>query len=445
MPTTANANNQGNNRQAKRVRTDPMAANQAGGNTTTNRGNTGKKTSPTQAAKIALETQSESHHPAMASICLPLGKAILELHLKALHKKEVIRKMEEEDDHIPHSLRINVGLQHSEEALEMMTPLEKEHLTNQLKVVNDTYKREGKKVIIESNKMDLKAFHLKVKSLTVELIHNATSTFITAEGIEGTTPADTHNKAYNLMDHHGNHLFKHHKHGKVFVQQFYLDKYELEDNPTVIELPDLTAAYANAEEQEEARQLLKTNSNYPEMRYNLKLKKILEDTLIIPYNQFLLQKEQNARELALKQKLVALMEGQATEATAMELDEEMPTDRQTLKLLLEESALIAAKRATAPLQKEIAQLRRQAAKEKQPNPKANQRGRQGGGASNKKKSGNQQQPNQKKNSNRSRSTNRSSSTGARDAATTKGNSKKKGKSRGPSNRKNTSSGTRGNK
>jgi hypothetical protein len=218
-PATAN---QGTARQAKRVRTDPMATNSGDNNNTTKR-KPGQRSSPSQAAMIALETQSESHHPAIASICLPVAKAIQQLRYKAQRKKGILKKMEEEVDYIPHSLRLNVALQHSEEALDMMTEQEKEHITNQMTAVTEACKTSGKVVIITSNKIDLKAFHWKIKSLTVELIHNATSTFITAEGIEGTTEQDIHNKAWQIIHHHGDHLFKHHNEGTVYIQQAYID------------------------------------------------------------------------------------------------------------------------------------------------------------------------------------------------------------------------------
>lgn len=326
----------------------------------------------------------------------------------------------------------------------MMTDQEKQVISNRMTVVNDTYKASGKEVIIASSKIDLKAFHWKIKSTTVDLIYNATSTFITAEGI---TDVEIHNKAWNLMDHHGDLLFKHHKATKAEVMQAYLDKYQLEDNPQVIDLPDLTAEYMNAEAQEQARQRHQAHSEYPEMKGNLKLKKVLEDTLVIPYDQFIKQIEQNNTDLALKQKLVALLEGGATEDATMELDNEMPTDRRTLELLLDERSTAACNKATSPLKKQIAQLKKQLAKEdKKDTPNPRQRGRGKGGASNKKKSGKQQNPK----NNRGRSNSRGKSpgsnrSGSRGTATGNSNSQKRSKSKSRSKKNNKRSGTRGNK
>ena len=396
----------------------------------------------TQAAKIALETITESHHPAIATIILPIAKEIQDLRHKAYNKKQIIKKMEEEADFIPTSVRLKFTLKFADVTLKRMDEERKNSLETEAREATAAYQATMKGIIISAAKEELKASHAEVLEKTVELVHKATDTFITAEGIKDAT---VHDKAWNIMHHYGARLFKHHKQDLPTIQTKYIDVYQLEDATQPIALPNINREYDTPQARAQALATYNQNSSTPTLMGHLKLKKILEDVLVVPFNQCLTQIEENQRAIALKKKLVTLMEGPATEAAAMEIDQEMPTDRPTLQALITH----AVREATAPLQKEITQLK------KQPAPRNNshgqsftQRGRAKSGASNKKKSdkkSNQQSSNTPRKP-RPRSRSRGVSVDSRGNASGGGKqNKRNGGSRRSSNRKSNNSNSRNNR
>ena len=439
----------GGNNANKRVRIDPGST--AGNNTSSQP--PGKKTSPSAAAKAALDILSESHHPDLASIILPYGRTIQSLRHRAINKRNILRKMEEEDDLVPKSIKLKIELIFAKDAIKKIPQERKTTLETELATAITAFQTTAKQTIIKAAQEELKAFHATIIDETVDLIHDTTDAFIAEQGITGCT---VHDKAWNIIHHYRSSLFVHHKQevGLVeMIQTRYIDQYKLDEQlPELIELPDLTIQYDTPQAQATARAEYKTNSNTPQLKGHLKLKRILEDTLVVPYSQYLHQLDENQRQLALKQRMIALREGPATEATMMEIDQEMPADRQTLQTMIDN----AVHQKTKKLELEVSQLKKAAAKPQshtQPRGQTQQRGRTKPGASPKKKSGNQkqqqQQPNNRKQNQRRRSNSRSreSSVGSRSNASGQGQPNRRtnnssGRSKGKNNTSNNRRGKR---
>ena len=401
---------------------------------------TKQKTSPTAAAKIALETQTESHHPAIQSILLPSARVIQDLRHKAFAKKNIIKKMEEEDDFVPHSARLNYQVKFADVTLKSIEPQRKKALEDQAQAAVVAFQAAIKGIIINAAKEDLAAYHACILEKTVDLIHKVTDTFITAEGITGTTVDAT---AYNCIYHHQAHLFQHYKDNPSVCITKYCDTYDVDVDQVQVNLPDLEQHFDTNEQHLAAVEAHNQAMQDPKMRGNLKLNRILTCALVTPYTAYVNQSEENKRALELKKKIVALLEGPATEATAMEVDQELPTDRPTLSAMINH----AITQATAPLKQQINELKKKSAPKPQPSKEnPTPRGRTQPGASPKKKSGQQTQPQ----NSRPRSRSRGSSVGSRNSGSGKGKQKKqqqrpKGKSKRRSNRRRGSSNTRNNR
>ena len=151
-----NGNNQGNRtsrtRSPKRVRIEePETAYYSA----TGAGNTPKakpKTSPTAAAKEALEKATKSHHEAITTIGLPHALKVQTFRHQAYAKKNAIKKMEEEDDFIPHSVRIKPKLVFADETLKGMDPQGKKTLEDAAHAEVVNFQQRYKKIVIEAAK-----------------------------------------------------------------------------------------------------------------------------------------------------------------------------------------------------------------------------------------------------------------------------------------------------
>ena len=347
---------------------------------------------------------------------------------------------------IPKPAKLILTMTFSDVALKKIKPERKAELETELKNAVKTFQDSTKRIFILAAREEINALNNTIKDKTVQLIHDATSTFMIENGIEG---CSVHDKAWNIMHHYGaSLLFHHHKENDLLmlVQTLYCERYEILNPPEVIDLPNIRRTnFDDAGEFNAALATYNTNSNLPALQGHIKLKKILDDVLVIPFTRYTDKVEENKRHLNLQKQIVALRDGPATAATAMEIDQELPADRQTLKMLIDHA--IHAK--TAKLTKEIALLKKAAATTRPNNRETQnprQRGRSTTGASNKKKSedqSNQQQPTNRRRNNRSRSKSRNSSTGSRSNASGKGKqNRRNNNSNDRSNQKNRRSQTR---
>ena len=446
--TNTNGNNQGNRtRSPKRVRIEePDAYNSATG-AGTNTQKAKPKTSPTAAAKEALEKATKSHHEAITTIGLPHALKVQTFRHQAYAKKNAIKKMEEEDDFIPHSVRIKPKLVFAEETLKGMDPQRKKNLEDAAHAEVVNFQQRYKKIVIEAAKEDLAAFRNRMVETTVELLYQVTDTFITAEGITTTT---VQTLSYNAIFNYGKHLFEYFHQDPALIVQRFVDKYSI-DTDTGIEIPNLLDDQGNDLTGEALRDAVVEKEEAledPRLRQIEQLVHTLGDYLREPAEAYYEQLEANKIQLELKRKLTELRDSMATQATAMDIDQEAPVDRRTLSALIHQEV----HKATEPLKRELTKLKKKnsASPPKDTNQNPTQRGRVMPGASNKKKSGKQ---NTNQNS-RPRSRSRGSSVGSRNSGTGGGKKKKQqpkkqqqqrkknGNSNGRSNKRNGNSNTR---
>ena len=119
----------------------------------------------------------------------------------------------------------------------------------------------------------------------------------------------------------------------------------------------------------------------------MQLRDLLESVLYHPWHHFLEQNDENHRLLEIKKISNEAIEGKATEATAMLVDNEVPADHQQLNDLITK----AVQKATQPLQKQLEQQTRRMNSLQLNDSNFEKRGRSPG-ASPKKKSGTPKAP-----------------------------------------------------
>ncbi len=239
-----------------------------------------------------------------------------------------------------------------------------------------------------------------------------------------------------LVNTNANNLLHHCPHRLDYVLETYKRVHGLNVMPPAVQMVEVTADRETEIDLYNQQMTQNTNAqNHPTNQELGKLYSILMDVLFEPYENFLRQIDLNEKALAINQVTTEVIEGRATEATAMLVDEEVPADRQQLNDLITNKV----KAANKPLENQIKEQQKMIqqlidATQKQLTTSTdgnfNRRGPARPGASGKKKSGQNSNTKQKSsnggNSNRNRNNRR-----GRSRSRSRGRSRR-GSSRGSS-------------
>lgn len=377
-------------RTSKRVRT-----NEADERNENNENNAQRRMSPTKAAEQALVSSIESLHSSLHPLLHHFGRKIIEVRSKAFNKCKMKKKLEEDPTYIPKSCRasdfkITLSKAAIDSSSERVTFLEGQ--ANQAK---EAYQATLRTVVTECIEVEIKSLGMEEKSLTADLLESlakATST------LAGTTDTDAHLRVTNLVELDKG-LFKY---SPVTTHASVREMYALHHSVTmpaatlrIAVIPrDATPEDAAARHCAAARSLQRDENKEIQT-----FRKAVESILIIPQKAFLRTQEENDTAIALKKMATELVDGKATEATAMQLDAEGSASFEQLQDLIKKEVAKRDKKLNE-IEKSYEKLKKElaAATGKQSQQKnESQRGQRG--ASNKNKSTDSSKATNKANSN----------------------------------------------
>lgn len=277
----------------KRARIDPSVADP----------NTKKHTSPLSAAKEHIGCHIGSLHDGIADLLLTRGIDYIDIMHKIFNKQKNIKRMEDDEDYIPHSARVAFKLTVIKDAEEMdeFKALEKRNDT-----FKETVQKQLKKHIIECAKIEKQCLRLKLNADYCETIHQVVSIFHTAQGVNETL---THPTALKLITDHSIAVLKHIDLNSDDFKALYIK------TMAVAEMTD--------------EQLEVDNPKIGE------IKRVIQSVFPASVDCYLKQSRDNELALTIKkQAKTALLEKKTEDASKL-VDGEMPADRQLLNELIQ--------------------------------------------------------------------------------------------------------------
>lgn len=386
--------------------------------------NTGKKSdkvSPTAKADQELERGIASHPMDLQPLFRHHGKKYLTLKREHYNKKNIVKRMKDDNTYSPRSARIKFTLSCLKETNER-APQRIQELQEEADQAVQVCQQALKQVIIAASTEDQRTKKKQCLDAAVAALYDLTKAHIAATGKN----CQVSQKVVNIFEtcNTGN-LMKH----MGVLPQALLDHYRqvhsLAELPAAISIPDIPSDVEEAD-REDAIAMSQAAQNEPS---NFRLGELLlwlETALCHPWDAFLAQSDENKRLLDVRKVSTAAIENQVTDATAMLVDEEPAVDPQQLQDIIAK----AVKKATEPLQQQLQQQNNQIknlAKQRNPRQRGRSRTPTGSGASNKKKSNTS---NRNNNSNRRRTPSRSNSrASSRSSASRNSNNRSRGNRR----------------
>jgi hypothetical protein len=284
--------------------------------------------SPTKAAEEALERAVESLPTSLHKIILHYGRKIIEVRSKLHNKKQIAGKLNSDSNYIPKSAKATeFKITVSNAAMEDAEKIE--FLQNMVEQAKQQYEGSLKNVVQECIQLEIKALKRQEKEITSDMLYGLASATITYAGAN----CDPHLRVNNLIEV-APYLFKFGpKTSAKDIRHHYCRHHTLETlpNPTTI---TITGDYASQEELLLTQQAAATATQRPENKGLQCFQLAVETILIIPTRQFLEQYDISQREIAMKRLAAELVEGKATEDTAMELDAEGAASHELLQDLI---------------------------------------------------------------------------------------------------------------
>jgi len=305
--------------------------------------------SPLAAARESIVRHVESLRPEIANLLLNRGKEYLALGHRIFLKERNAKRMEADSDYIPVSARVDFRLTATKEAEELP---EFTQLQDQAKIAIKEMQVALKTVIIDTAKLEAKALQDKWNKHFCESVFMATTLFNTAQGVD---TAHTHYTVVRLVARHEA-LLKHTGLSKEEFVALYCTMMQT-GNLTQEEPPDDTG------DTQRIRALARA----------------LMAVFPLAFDEYLCKTRKNELSLSLKKTAKEQLLSLKSEEATMEIDAELPADRDQLKDLIRREAESMAKKL---IQKEVA-----AALNTTTQAKNSTRGQSAQGASNKKKNG----------------------------------------------------------
>ena len=353
------------------------------------------KVSPTAKAKLELERAIASHPIDMQTLLKTVGIDLLALHSKYFNKKNIVKKMTDEQDYIPRSCRVKFNLDASEDT-KKRDPQRIQLLSTQAQAVVSQYQSAMKAVILDVSKEEKKTLKNQVNEAICQAFYKITRAHIASLG----QTADTTQMLMNLLEHQDTEKLLQYNIGLSTAQfkQLYKRVHSIQDDlPQPVEL-----APNHHDEAMQAQVVIANQAQWdrPDMKTLPQLAQLLESAIYLPYHTFITQHSENQRLAELKKVSKEIMTNEATDATAMLVDDETPMNAQQMQDVIKQEV----KKATQTLQQQLSQqnkLLQQAIQSSKS--KKQQRGQsRSTGASSKKKS-KPKKGNTNRNSNRGRS------------------------------------------
>jgi hypothetical protein len=269
--------------------------------------------SPLRAAEEFIVSHTASLRNEIATLLLDRGREHIHLAHKAHSKDRNRSRMEADDTYIPVSARVDFRLQAVKEAEELP---EFHQLQNRAAEVIKEKQVALKKLVIDTLKLERKVLQEKLNKHFCESIFMATKLFLTAQGVD---TAQSHNVVAHLLEQHGETLLKHTGYNVEGFAALYKATLQVGD------LPPVTAAAHNSQ-------------------HIGCIKRAIESVFVLSWDRYMSQVKENELSISLKKEVKEQLLWRKTEDATMEIDNELPADREQLRDLIRREAEIMAKK-----------------------------------------------------------------------------------------------------
>lgn len=263
--------------------------------------------SPLKAAENFIVSHTASLRNEIATLLLDRGREHINLAHKAFSKHRNQSRMEGDDDYIPVSARVEFRLQAVKEAEELP---EFQQLQDQAAEVIKGKQVALKRLIIDTLKLERKVLQEKVNKHFCESIFMATKLFLTAQGVD---TAQSHNTVAQMLAQHWETLLKH-------------------TGLTVEEFVALYKATLHIGAQPPA-----TIDSHNSIQIG-SIKRAIESVFVFSWDRYLGQIQENELSISLKKEVKEQLLWRKTEDATMEVDSELPLDRDQLRDLIRREA-----------------------------------------------------------------------------------------------------------
>ena len=281
--------------------------------------------SPTKAAKDALELAVASLPTSLQRLILHFGHKIITAHCKRYAKKSIMQRIEQDTSYVPRSAKatdfkitLSAGAKEDEERVSF--------LEQQIQQAKDSYESSLKTVIEECIALEIQAAKTEESQLIMDLfpaIRKAT------QQLEG-TDCNAHLQTVNALKMTPT-LLQYGPIGNIInFLHFYQNHHTLDEvpKPTV---RTMDSEYATVEERTKALQYHTASLQQPE---NSGIQLYTNCILVTPTAAYDKQVEENKRLLNVKKLSNEIIMGKTTEDTAMELDGEGAANFEQLQDLI---------------------------------------------------------------------------------------------------------------
>ena len=291
-------------------------------------------TTPFALATSFLKSHTASLHPETKTIVEKFHFEFIKLKSYVLTKKNLIQRMETEDDSTPRSCRLNFKLNPSDDISELPEFLELQGETTSL--VNDLQKQ-LKKQVIKHTKMEVKAKEEKIKLHYIKAFCIITQALLAEIGI--TTGIDA--KVHLIIDHLRQDVLKHSGLNHTEFLTKYMELYNIETMPNYA-LHQVIGA-------DGAPTLAATVNPQDEKIFNH-----LKNFYVVTWDQYINQYTKNEIGLDIRKLHDDTFQTKKCKDVTMILESKMSADRRTLQALIKSEATIQ----TRTLQQELSEIKR---------------------------------------------------------------------------------------
>ena len=285
--------------------------------------------SPTKAAKDALEMAVASLPTSLQPLILHFGHKIITAHCKRYAKKSIMQRMEQDTSYVPRSAKatdfkitLSAGAKEDEERLSF--------LEQQMQQAKDSYESSLKSVIEECIGLEIQAAKTEESQLIMDLFPAIGKAIQYLQG----TDCNAHLQTVNALKMTPT-LLQYAPIGNIInFLYFYQNHHTLDEvpKPTV---RTMDSEYATVEERTKALQYHTASLQRPENSGIQLYMKCLECILVTPTAAYDKQVEENKRLLNVKKLSNEIIMGKTTEDTAMELDGEGAANFEQLQDLIQ--------------------------------------------------------------------------------------------------------------
>ena len=336
----------------KRVRIDPTVSDDAG------------KTSPLSLANDHVSKHVASLHSDLAAILSRLAKTHLKALTKLRHRRSVITKMEQDNDFVPRSARVDFKLNCSKAAEQ---DPEFPGLKDECQRLITEFHSKLKAQILQAAKIEAKLALVDAQKSFTNALQLSTKAFLVAHRQED--EIQTEKMVSTIISNYSGELLKYLDiteddfkllyqttqgvvalpapyPGRHYNTQALSQSTVTEDSESIV----LTGQIPGFEHY--ARRVAPVRQNTAEYSAS-SLKRILESVFVTSWDIYLKQAQHNETVLALKKLATEHFSSKATENAAMEIDMEPPASRELLQSLINDAVAKKSKK----LQTELNQLK----------------------------------------------------------------------------------------